>query len=114
MKNTICFISMMVYLLLIPSMALSERYGTPVTRSLKDAITLGNSTCIPLEKTFGYAGKNIGLVDDEKHEAIKLILEIKKAFEETHPELKIINWRHTYDRGTFQHLWIDHEPRTKP
>lgn len=80
----------------------AERYGTPVTRNLANAITVGNTTCIPL---FNNDGGNPGKE--------RLVLDIKNAFAIKHPELKIIGSHETYSYGTFVYIWIDHEPRGK-
>ncbi|HBI34336.1 MAG TPA: hypothetical protein DEA43_01710 [Candidatus Moranbacteria bacterium] len=88
----------------------AERYGTTVTRNLANAITVGNTTSIPL---YNDHSVRVGLSNQDDLKIAKTILEIKNAFMEKHPELKITGWHETYDRGSFMFLWIDHEPRKK-
>ena len=111
MKKILVLCALVVFLLSISS-AFAERYGTVITRNLSRAITVGNSTCIPL-----WVDRiDTGLWIPADDSGVKSILEIKDAFSKAHPELRITGSHETYHfnkhgDGFFKYIWIDHEPR---
>lgn len=83
----------------------AERYGTRAHRNALQAITIGNSTSIPLCDTRGCpTGNNTG---------IQLILETRREFEMMHPEIEVINQHETYETssGIYSTLWLEHRKK---
>jgi hypothetical protein len=80
--------------------------GNVVAKILANAITVGNSTCIPLETS-----QKRGIIADEN--GIRILLEIKEAFKKNHSSLKITGSQVSYEAGisSFIFLWINHEPK---
>jgi len=75
-------------------------------RFAAQAITEGNSSCIPLSTS-----RDSSL--DADLDGARTLLYTKEAFGNMHPELKITGSHETYEKGKFIFLWIDHIPADK-
>lgn len=82
------------------SIPLAQRYAM-------QAITVGNSTVIPL-----CANDKYNLTIDNLSN-LGIVLEVKEAYRDMHPELQITNTHETVTDGKILFIWIDHKPRKK-